>query len=78
MQWFRALIFTVEGTEAHRGGRTHSGLCYSEQPGQDLNTGLSVSRATVLTVGFFFFSAIHLHCWDLTQGLTHRRQLFSH
>lgn len=47
--------FTVEGTEAHRGGRTHSGLCYSEQPGQDLNAGLSVSRATVLTVGFFFF-----------------------
>lgn len=52
--------FTVEGTEAHRGGSTHSGLPNSEWPGQDLNTGLSLSRATVLTVGFF--SAIHLQC----------------
>lgn len=68
--------FTVEGTEAQRGGRTHSGLCYSEQSGQDLNTGLSVSRATVLTV--VVFMAIHLQCWDPTQGLTHRRRLFSH
>lgn len=51
-------------------------VSHSEQPGQDLNAGLSVSRAAVLTVAVF--TAVHLQCWDPAQGLTHWSQLVSH
>lgn len=51
-------------------------VSHSEQPGQDLNAGLSVSRAAVLTVAVF--TAVHLQCWDPVQGLTHWSQLVSH